>query len=175
MFEFLNLPVEDGPQISIIGNVDVLENTPFNKTCNVSSNPLAHHVWWTRSDNAEVIDGPDLMFSAITRTYTDNYTCHAENIIFPSDNGPGNRIHIIPSIFNLNITEKEDIINITCQADCNPTCSYEWSKLTSPTIIESAHLIDSEVDRVDAGNYTCSAKSKISQNISTISVEINVL
>ena len=56
------------------------------------------------------------------------------------------------------VIENTEHVNRTCNADCNPYCTYTWINNTDNKTVSNEATIDlGTPDRYDAGNYTCIA------------------
>ncbi|KAK3107205.1 hypothetical protein FSP39_009369 [Pinctada imbricata] len=181
------------PVIATIPNQTPEEDSTLTVTCTVtSSNPAPDRIYWTRFNdftfrqNSAVLSIPN-----ISRTHTDNYTCHAENTMSPTSGspvagsdqmmimvnvlyGPGTNVQFNPASSTISMEESNtmNLPTVRCTADCNPPCQYSWS---GNTVSNDATLNLGIATRNKNGTYMCRARNTIGGNMRESLKELNVL
>ncbi|KAL3860954.1 hypothetical protein ACJMK2_007048, partial [Sinanodonta woodiana] len=74
------------------------------------------------------------------------------------------------------ITERENgKIVVNCTADCNPPCSFKWTKDLVPTLLSNNQtLIISSVSRSDSGRYLCNVSNYMTDISLTASIYVMI-
>jgi hypothetical protein len=83
------------------------------------------------------------------------------------------QIKISPPDKTYTVTETGSVNQITCTADCNPSCITTW---TGPNIpVGSTSILNlTNIDRNQAGVYNCTAVNEISSlTLNTVNVIVN--
>ncbi|XP_069119318.1 peroxidasin homolog [Argopecten irradians] len=131
-------------------------------TCTADCRPDCTFVW-TRPDNTNFTVPPVLSLGQLDRSERGTYKCTARNIIGEATiatNGPGDSSVLAPQQDSVDVMENQTISDVTCSADCRPSCTYTWSKdgtdYPNPLSLSVA-------TRNNAGQYTCSASNMVSQ------------
>ncbi|KAL3885614.1 hypothetical protein ACJMK2_025664, partial [Sinanodonta woodiana] len=102
------------------------------------------------------------------------YTCNENGSGFDSDpyllniSGP----NVVKFESNVTVAKEHEGLNLFCDADCYPTCTWNWTKLdilsTSKKVISAnKELKINNVTRKDAGKYSC----KVYNTITSTSLE----
>ncbi|XP_033758281.1 lachesin-like [Pecten maximus] len=80
-------------------------------------------------------------------------------------------VSLTPSTVTYTPTEGQTIPTITCSADCNPACTYSWTK-EGQSITTGSGLQLNNIQRGQGGVYRCTASNG---HGSDVSVTINVI
>jgi hypothetical protein len=81
------------------------------------------------------------------------------------------QIEISPSDNTYTVTETGSVNQITCTADCNPSCTTTWTGSNLPAGSTSILNLNN-FDRSQAGAYNCTAVNEIS---SLTLIKVNVI
>ncbi|XP_021373078.1 hemicentin-1-like [Mizuhopecten yessoensis] len=135
-------------------------------TCTADCRPDCTFVW-TKPDDTNLTASAVLSLGQLNRSEHGTYRCTARNIIGEASltvsvtvvYGPGNSVVLQPQSKVVDIVENQTVPNITCSADCRPSCSYTWSKSDKNF---SNPLSLSVATRDNAGQYTCTASNTVS-------------
>ncbi|XP_021368369.1 basement membrane-specific heparan sulfate proteoglycan core protein-like [Mizuhopecten yessoensis] len=140
-------------------------------TCTADCRPGCTFVW-TKPDNTNFTASAVLSLGQRDRSEHGTYRCTARNGVGESTTtinlavmyGPGNSITFQPEQALLDIVENQTVPDIVCAADCEPQCTYIWSKVgtTYPNPLSLSPAV-----RGDAGQYTCSASNGVGQGTNT--------
>ena len=93
------------------------------------------------------------------------------NILFHTD-GPEN-IRLSPSQVSYETNETTNVGPIQCEADCKPSCSFNWTK-GGNSVSNTRTLQMSYVTSIDTGLYVCTARHNRGYNM-TKDVTVNVI
>ena len=93
------------------------------------------------------------------------------DILFHTD-GPEN-IRLSPSQVSYETNETTNVGPIQCEADCNPSCSFNWTK-GGNSVSNTRTLQLSSVTSIDTGLYVCTARHNRGYNM-TKDVTVNVI
>ncbi|XP_055958988.1 adhesion G-protein coupled receptor G6 isoform X2 [Patella vulgata] len=179
LFYFNVYILTDGPEnirfTPTSSNITVIENESRNITCSADCNPPPCNINWYKGSetSGNIISSSNgrLQLNNIQRQDT-TYTCQAKHRNLTTTPltktlqitvyyGPENVI-VTPTSSSITVIENESR-TVTCSADCNPPpCNISWYKGadTSSNIISSSNglLQLNNIQRPQAGNYTCQAK-----------------
>lgn len=86
--------------------------------------------------------------------------------------GPEN-LRINPSLHEYEVTENQSFGPVTCQADCLPNCTYEWSKNVS-IVSSTAVLSMPTVLNSNAGVYVCTS-THANGYTASINIGLNII
>ncbi|XP_021372040.1 hemicentin-1-like isoform X2 [Mizuhopecten yessoensis] len=140
-------------------------------TCSSDCNPVCTYSW--AKDGQSHKTGSDLQLTNIQRGQTGVYMCTASNgygsrtssdVSVTVNYGPGDSISFQPRQDVLDRVENQTVPDIVCSADCEPPCTYIWSK-AGTTYINPLSV--STAIRGNAGQYTCTATNSVSQGTNT--------
>ena len=81
------------------------------------------------------------------------------------------QIEISPPDNTYTVTETGSVNQITCTADCNPSCTTTWTGPNLPAGSTSILNLNN-IDRSQAGAYNCTAANEIS---SLTFIKVNVI
>ena len=81
------------------------------------------------------------------------------------------QIEISPPDNTYTVTETGSVNQITCTADCNPSCTTTWTGPNLPAGSTSILNLNN-IDRSQAGTYNCTAVNEIS---SLTLIKVNVI
>jgi len=71
------------------------------------------------------------------------------------------------------ITESQDLQPITCNATCNPLCSFGWTHRGSGSIIRGAVLQLDGIKREQHGVYRCTASNMYGNKSSNVNITVD--
>ncbi|XP_033758220.1 hemicentin-1-like [Pecten maximus] len=103
-------------------------------TCTADCRPGCTFVW-TRPDNTNFTVSSVLSLGQLDRSEHGTYRCTARNVVGESSVLTSVTVQYRPSVvrptppnLTYTLTEGQTIPTITCSADCNPVCTYSWTK-----------------------------------------------
>ncbi|XP_077985349.1 hemicentin-1-like [Glandiceps talaboti] len=161
----LYLDVQYNPNVTIHDTSDgkVIEGYQYTANCSVDANPEATIQWLY--DGEVYIDGEILIIDNADRVDTGGYTCEAYNTFWDEDTGCNEETIFIDVQYNPNVsihdTNNGKVIEgdkyiADCTVDANPEASILWL-YNGEIISEESELEIDDIEREQAGNYTCEA------------------
>ncbi|XP_077985342.1 basement membrane-specific heparan sulfate proteoglycan core protein-like [Glandiceps talaboti] len=182
----LNLDVQylSDPEIGDVTNGKVIEGHNYYANCVAQSNPTAD-VYWL-SPSREEINSPSLNITNSDRSDSGTYTCYANTTYWtdqPEIKSSGITLDVQypPEGMDNNVFSKEgEEVQLSCGVVSNPLpFEYKWTEGMKQISTDETYTIQ-EVDRSDAGQYTCTATNKYHDNtegtghtITTLTVQYN--
>ncbi|XP_069119316.1 peroxidasin homolog [Argopecten irradians] len=147
-------------------------------TCTADCRPDCTFVW-TRPDNTNFTVSPVLSLGQLDRSEHGTYRCTARNIVGEStisisitvQYGPST-VHLTPSTVTYTPTEGQTIPTITCSADCNPACTYSWTK-DGQSYTTGSGLQLTNTQRGQTGVYRCTS-SNVHGSAATVDASVTV-
>ncbi|VDI00568.1 CD22 antigen [Mytilus galloprovincialis] len=153
-------------------------DTLGNIVCSSECNPACSFTWaypdGTKHYNAS------LHRYQLQKNHEGIYTCKAFNIVgFKEESitvtinyDPGNSIFFSPSNTNYVMMEGDTLGDITCSANCKPSCTFEWTYPNGTKYLDSTLGIG-RLNRTHAGVYKCKGYNHIGSSEKTITVAVN--
>ncbi|XP_065931662.1 carcinoembryonic antigen-related cell adhesion molecule 5 [Magallana gigas] len=179
----INVEVKDGPDnVTIIPNSSAIENKPFQLLCSASCNPVCQSYNWYHNGRRGDQGTQVLTFHHLSKDDSGDYQCrvtdyygttYSEYYTINVPYAPEN-VTIQYSSWYDHLIEGQDYITLTCNADCNPECSYLFYQ--NGKLMNNAYTWR-PIYRNMSGRYTCSAKNsivdmyRISSNFVTINTK----
>ncbi|XP_069115250.1 hemicentin-2-like isoform X2 [Argopecten irradians] len=147
-------------------------------TCTADCRPDCTFVW-TRPDNTNFTVSPVLSLGQLDRSEQGSYRCTARNdawetlsnILITVQYGPS-AVSLTPPTVTYTPTEGQSIPTITCSADCNPDCTYSWTK-DGQTYTTGSGLQLTNIQRGQTGVYRCTA-SNVHRSTKALRVNVTV-
>lgn len=82
-------------------------------------------------------------------------------------------VKLLPSNQSYTVIETKSVGPITCTADCTPNCTMSWNGPYIPDSTTSVLTLQN-INRTQAGNYSCTASNKLgSEKSVTVTVIVN--
>nr|XP_022328442.1 uncharacterized protein LOC111127521 [Crassostrea virginica] len=170
-----------GPEnVTITSPQAPIENTPFSLRCSADCLHGCESYRWSDESGRLIKNTAILTFDNLNRTDNGNYTCSVEDYFgristkynLKVQYGTTNVTIQYSSDYG-HLKEGQDYIRISCNADCNPECSYQYYKDNKFVNDPDRRLL---VDRKMSGRYICSAKNSFmnAYKDSTNFVDINI-
>ncbi|XP_069119326.1 carcinoembryonic antigen-related cell adhesion molecule 5-like [Argopecten irradians] len=176
--------IADGPGTSL---VLVPPDTTYTRTegdtlpditCTADCRPGCTFVW-TRPDNTNFTVSPVLSLGQLDRSEHGTYRCTARNVVGESTRtisvviryGPST-VSLTPPTVTYTPTEGQTIPTITCSADCNPACTYSWTK-DGQSYTTGSGLQLTNIQRGQTGVYRCTA-SNVHGSTTNVDVSVTV-
>ncbi|XP_069125341.1 carcinoembryonic antigen-related cell adhesion molecule 5-like [Argopecten irradians] len=146
-------------------------------TCTADCRPGCTFVW-TRPDNTNFTVSSVLSLGQLDRSEHGTYRCTARNDVREStitnsvivQYGPYS-VSLTPPTVTYTPTEGQTIPTITCSADCNPACTYSWTK-DGQSYTTGSGLQLTNIQRGQTGVYRCTVSNVYGSNAS---VNINII
>ncbi|XP_069115197.1 carcinoembryonic antigen-related cell adhesion molecule 1-like isoform X3 [Argopecten irradians] len=88
--------------------------------------------------------------------------------------GPGTSLRLSPPERIVLREEGEMLQNINCTAECEPTCSFVWTKPDKTILTESSVLSLGTVDRSQTGVYSCNARNIDGESVIPLLLVVNL-
>ncbi|XP_033758290.1 hemicentin-1-like [Pecten maximus] len=134
-------------------------------TCTADCRPDCTFIW-TRPDNTNFTVSPVLSLGQLDRSEHGTYTCTARNVVGESTTstrivmkyGPST-VSLTPTTVTYTPKEVQTIPTITCFADCNPVCTYSWTK-GGQSYITGSGIQLTNIQRDQGGVYSCTASNE---------------
>ncbi|XP_021340455.1 hemicentin-1-like [Mizuhopecten yessoensis] len=145
-------------------------------TCTADCRPGCTFVW-TKLDNPIFTASDVLSLGQLDRSEHGTYICTARNVagelttrVFVSVMYGPSAAGLSPPATSYTLTERQTISTVTCSSDCNPVCTYRWTKNgQSHTTGSGLHL--NNIQRGQTGEYRCTASNEYgSQTSSEVTV-----
>ncbi|OPL33907.1 hypothetical protein AM593_08825, partial [Mytilus galloprovincialis] len=121
-------------------------------TCSANCKPSCTF-GWTYPDGTKY-SGSTLGIGRLNRTHAGVYKCIGYNHIDPPES-----IRLSPTNTPF-IVREFTTVRVTCEADCRPTCSYQWTGQNTWTSANK-HLTLTSIRRTATGSYICRARNII--------------
>ncbi|XP_021366343.1 uncharacterized protein LOC110458766 [Mizuhopecten yessoensis] len=96
---------------------------------------------------------------------------HSPDYTLNVADGPGT-VTLFPSNTTYIRTEGDTLPDITCTADCRPSCTFVWTKLDNTNFTTSAVLSLGQLDRSEHGTYRCTARNVVRELTTTVIVSV---
>ncbi|XP_052062630.1 carcinoembryonic antigen-related cell adhesion molecule 5-like isoform X3 [Mytilus californianus] len=146
--------------------------------CTADCNPACRFEW-TYPDGTKR-NGASLVLSYLQKNHDGIYKCKGFNdvgykekiVTVTVDYDPGNSIFFSPSSTSYTKLEGESLWNITCSADCKPSCTFEWT-YQDGTKYPGSTLMIGRLNRTQDGVYKCKGYNLIGYSEKTITVTVN--
>lgn len=168
--------VQYGPVISNLTNMIVVEGDTLIVSCNIDSNPPPLFVWWSRqNDSGFQQNGTTLKIVGVTRRFSDIYSCHAQNILTPTELEQQYKtaessffvnihyrpeVHITPIFAPFIVYKGQHNVILTCEVeDANPLIitSYTWNSSLGTSFNKTLTILT--IDVMHAGKLSCTAQN----------------
>ncbi|XP_021352851.1 hemicentin-2-like [Mizuhopecten yessoensis] len=147
-------------------------------TCTADCRPGCTFVW-TRPDNTNSTASPVLSLGQLDRSERGTYRCTARNVVRELTTitsvtilyGPST-VSLTPSTTSYTPIEGQTLPTVTCSSDCNPVCTYSWTKDGQPHTTGSGLQL-TNIQRGRTGVYRCTASNGYgSRTSSDVSVTV---
>uniref|UniRef100_A0A4W3GWI6 Ig-like domain-containing protein n=1 Tax=Callorhinchus milii TaxID=7868 RepID=A0A4W3GWI6_CALMI len=123
-----------------------------------------------------------LTIPGILRSDTGEYTCFGYNVM----NGKTSDSYLLnvnygPEYPNVSINPHLQLIssgstaNLSCSAESNPPCEFQWYFNTSSFLQNGSDLLIPNITLKNVGNYTCQAFNSVTQRYSAANIRILVI
>ncbi|VDI00565.1 Hypothetical predicted protein, partial [Mytilus galloprovincialis] len=154
------------------------EGDSLNVTCLALCEPACNFEWtfpdYTKHNSS------NLLINSLQRTNDGKYTCRASNnfgfkmsnITVTINYNPGNSIFFSPSSTSYVKLEGDTLEDITCSANCKPSCTFEWTYPDGTQYLGSTLRIG-RLHRTHAGVYKCKGYNLVGYSEKTITVAVN--
>ncbi|XP_071173994.1 matrix-remodeling-associated protein 5-like isoform X3 [Mytilus edulis] len=146
--------------------------------CSADCNPACSFTW-TYPDGTKH-HSPSLYINPLQKNHEGIYNCRGFNDVGFEDESitvtinfdPGNSIFFSPSNTNYVMMEGNTLGDITCSANCKPSCTFEWTYPNGTKYLGSTLGIG-RLNRTHAGVYKCKGYNHIGSSEKTITVAVN--
>ncbi|XP_063442594.1 carcinoembryonic antigen-related cell adhesion molecule 5-like [Mytilus trossulus] len=153
-------------------------DTLGNIVCSADCNPACSFTW-TYPDGTKH-RSPSLYINPLQKKHEGIYKCKAfndvgfeeESITVTINYDPGNSIFFSPSSTSYVKLEGDSLEDITCSANCKPSCTFEWT-YPDGTKYSGSTLGIGRLNRTHAGTYRCKGYNLIGYSEKTITVAVN--
>ncbi|XP_021363703.1 carcinoembryonic antigen-related cell adhesion molecule 5-like [Mizuhopecten yessoensis] len=148
-------------------------------TCTADCRPGCTFVW-TRPDNTNFPASAVLSLGQLDRSERGTYRCTARNVVRELTTatsviilyGPS-AVSLTPSTTSYTPIEGHTLPTVTCSSDCNPVCTYSWTK-DGQSHTTRSDLQLTNIQRGQTGVYRCTASNTYGiQTSSDVSVSVN--
>uniref|UniRef100_A0A4W3GY72 Ig-like domain-containing protein n=1 Tax=Callorhinchus milii TaxID=7868 RepID=A0A4W3GY72_CALMI len=176
------------PTISSNVTIPVEHNDSVALTCTAVGTAVSY-LWYKDNDGIYVdtrialSDGNrTLTIPGILRSDTGEYTCFGYNVM----NGKTSDSYLLnvnygPEYPNVSINPHLQLIssgstaNLSCSAESNPPCEFQWYFNTSSFLQNGSDLLIPNITLKNVGNYTCQAFNSVTQRYSAANIRILVI
>ncbi|XP_021343376.1 basement membrane-specific heparan sulfate proteoglycan core protein-like isoform X2 [Mizuhopecten yessoensis] len=86
--------------------------------------------------------------------------------------GPGESISLSPPDTVYTRNEGDRLPDITCTADCRPSCIFIWTKPDFTNFTASAVLSLGQLDRSEHGTYRCTARNDVGESSTAVVIAV---
>nr|XP_034300021.1 hemicentin-1-like [Crassostrea gigas] len=167
---WITVEVKDGPNnVTIKPSPSEKENDFLQLTCSASCYHECRVYRWYMYNNynirSEIRSTHILSFSSLSKTNRGKYQCEVTDDFGTNSANYTVNVQYSPkgvtiqySSWYRHLIEGQDYITFTCNADCNPGCSYLYYQNGK---LLNKRYINERVYRNMSGRYTCSAKNSI--------------
>ncbi|KAK7495372.1 hypothetical protein BaRGS_00013311 [Batillaria attramentaria] len=148
--------------------------------CNADCNPQCT-VQWTKDNSEPAASGDTLSLGTAGRDDTGKYTCTASNSLGQTTTSVEVRVEfrpenvaLLPSNTQYTVVNGKDVMpDVTCSANCNPECRYEWLKNDDSNVIGTTAVLSlGTATRQSDGTYICRAVNKLGETRSSFTVAV---
>ncbi|XP_021358583.1 carcinoembryonic antigen-related cell adhesion molecule 5-like [Mizuhopecten yessoensis] len=148
-------------------------------TCTAGCRPGCTFVW-TKLDYTNLPASAVLSLRQLDRSEHGTYRCTARNVVRELTTaisvtilyGPSN-VSLTPSTTSYTPIEGHTLPTVTCSSDCNPVCTYSWTK-DGQSHTTGSDLQPTDIVRGQTGVYRCMASNIYgSRTSSDVSVTVN--
>ncbi|XP_066269272.1 hemicentin-1-like [Branchiostoma lanceolatum] len=183
------LNVQHGPDVSSPPTITVTEGGDLTVTCQVTANPAASSVGWTKQGNSTAVSNSGtLSITNIQRGEAGTYVCTAQNTFHDgsTETGTANTevvVQYAPSKPTITVDPtpvvEDQTVTLTCSSDSAvPDPTYSW-KFTAQgqaeqdvsfgtTANNGGTLTITNVSRAQAGQYRCTATNVVGETDSEL-------
>eukprot|EP00105_Crassostrea_gigas_P045799 XP_019929947.1 PREDICTED: hemicentin-1 [Crassostrea gigas] len=179
---WITVKVKDGPDnVTIMSSLPAIENSSFTLTCSAScyhgcQSYSWYHNWRSMNQSTKV-----LRFHRLSKKDSGRYRCQVTDYFGEKPGYYTMTVQYDPKHVTIqyrssleHLIEGQDRLTITCDADCQPRCTYLFYQNEKLLNKEYAQEV---VHRNMSGRYTCAAKNSLmnayrnSSNIQNIKIK----
>ncbi|KAK7106149.1 hypothetical protein V1264_017439 [Littorina saxatilis] len=150
--------------------------------CRAECTPECTYTWL--KDGQRLLGSQGIRLGTVGPSSSGRYTCRASNgedlsevsfdldVQYPPKDLPGREL-ISPSTSRYQVEEGALVLpDISCNADCNPPCTVQWTKAGVGPYGPGSVLSLGAASRDDTGTYTCTANNTLGQTTTNVEVLI---